>query len=124
VHLGFGKFARADRIYALEPIEPGSRGPGSRTRVWVEGIPQPFVASRSEAAIVRDLGPGAAPMPADLAREAFELLGQVVEQVGGVGPIVRREIRAESRLDLDEVERRARALLERASGGGAAGTLF
>ena len=38
IFLGFGKYARADKIYALEPIETGERGSGRRTRVWVEGI--------------------------------------------------------------------------------------
>ena len=38
VALGFGKYVRADRIYALEPLEGGERGHGARTRVWVEGI--------------------------------------------------------------------------------------
>lgn len=55
VALGFGKFVRADRIYALEPLEGGERGHGARTRVWVEGIPEPLVASRSERAIMADM---------------------------------------------------------------------
>ena len=48
VFLGFGKYARADRIYALEPIRGDDRGGGRRTRVWVEGVPDPIVASRTE----------------------------------------------------------------------------
>src|SRR5207302_7072724 len=36
IFLGFGKYARADKIYALEPIESTERGKGRRTRVWVE----------------------------------------------------------------------------------------
>ena len=44
VFLGFGKYVRADRIYALEPLGAGDRGGGRRTRVWVEGIPEPIVA--------------------------------------------------------------------------------
>jgi len=55
VFLGFGKWARADRIYALEPLEGGDRGHGARTRVWVEGIADPIVASRSERAILADM---------------------------------------------------------------------
>ena len=39
VFLGFGKYARADKIYALEPITGDDRGGGRRTRVWVEGSP-------------------------------------------------------------------------------------
>ena len=56
VFLGFGKYARADRIYALEPLPPGERGHGARTRVWVEGIPGPVIASRSERAILAEMG--------------------------------------------------------------------
>ena len=41
VSLGFGKFARSDRIYALEPLRGDERGDGRRTRVWVEGVPEP-----------------------------------------------------------------------------------
>ncbi len=55
VALGYGKFVRADRIYALVPIEPPERGDGTRTRVHVEGIAEPLVASRSEQAIAQDL---------------------------------------------------------------------
>jgi len=55
VALGFGKYVRADRIYALEPLEGGERGHGARTRVWVEGIADPIVASRSERAILADM---------------------------------------------------------------------
>ncbi len=56
IALGLGRFARADRILALEPIEGAERGPGRRTRVWVDGLTEPLVASRSEAAILADLG--------------------------------------------------------------------
>ena len=38
VFLGFGKYVRADRIYALEPIVGDDRGNGRRTLVWVEGM--------------------------------------------------------------------------------------
>jgi hypothetical protein len=55
VSLGYGKFVRADRIYALVPIEPPLRGDGHRTQVYVEGIEEPLVASRSERAIADDL---------------------------------------------------------------------
>ena len=47
VFLGFGKWARADRIYALQPITGDDRGGGRRTLVWVEGIGDAVVASRT-----------------------------------------------------------------------------
>jgi hypothetical protein len=55
IHLGYGKFVRADRVYALVPLQGGERGDGRRTLVHVEGIEQPLIASRSEGAIARDL---------------------------------------------------------------------
>jgi hypothetical protein len=55
VPLGYGKFVRADRIYALVPLEREERGDGRRTLVHVDGIEQPLIASRSEAAIAHDM---------------------------------------------------------------------
>jgi hypothetical protein len=55
VALGYGKFVRADRVYALVPIEPPDRGDGRRTLVHVEGIAEPLTASRSEGAIAHDI---------------------------------------------------------------------
>jgi len=55
VFLGFGKYARADRIYALEPITGGDRGNGRRTLVWVEGIVEPIVASRTQETILEEM---------------------------------------------------------------------
>ena len=55
IPLGYGKYVRADRVYALVPLEGRSRGFGRRTLVHVEGIDDPLVASRSEAAIARDV---------------------------------------------------------------------
>jgi hypothetical protein len=55
IALGYGKFVRADRIYALVPLEGHERGDGRRTLVHVEGIDKPLIASRSEGAIADDL---------------------------------------------------------------------
>jgi hypothetical protein len=55
VSLGYGKLVKADRIYALVPIEADERGDGRRTYVHVEGLDQPLVASRSERAILADV---------------------------------------------------------------------
>jgi hypothetical protein len=55
VFLGFGKYVRADRIYALEPITGEERGSGRRTLVWVEGIPEPVLASRTQETILEDM---------------------------------------------------------------------
>ncbi len=55
VSLGYGKFVRADRIYALVPLEPEDRGDGRRTYVHVDGLAELIVASRSEKAILADV---------------------------------------------------------------------
>jgi hypothetical protein len=55
VPLGYGKYARADKVYALVPLEGDARGDGRRTLVHVEGIEDPLVASRSETAIAADV---------------------------------------------------------------------
>ena len=56
VFLGLGKYARADRIYALEPIVGDDRGNGRRTLVWVDGMPEPIVASRTQQTILDEMG--------------------------------------------------------------------
>ena len=55
VHLGYGKYARAERVFALVPLDPAERGDGRRTYVHVEGVAEPLVASRSERAILSDV---------------------------------------------------------------------
>ena len=55
VPLGYGKWVRADRIFAVVPLEPGDRGEGRRTYVHVDGLTEPIVASRSERAILADV---------------------------------------------------------------------
>jgi len=55
VRLGYGRFVRADRVFALVPLPGAERGDGRRTYVHVEGIAEPLVASRSERAIMGDV---------------------------------------------------------------------
>ena len=55
VSLGYGRFVRADRVFALVPLPPEERGEGRRTYVHVDGMAEPLVASRSERAIMRDI---------------------------------------------------------------------
>jgi hypothetical protein len=55
VPLGYGKFVRADRVFALVPLEGSERKEGRRTYVHVEGLAEPLVASRSERAILADV---------------------------------------------------------------------
>ena len=111
VFLGFGKYVRADRIYALEPLRGDERGGGRRTRVWVEGIPEPLVASRTERTILLEMGlKGEAATP--LVDEALSLAERLAEDAEKVGPLLARSIKAEAGLDLPDLGRRARRLLE------------
>jgi hypothetical protein len=55
VSLGYGKYVKADRVYALVPLDPAERGDGRRTYVHVDGLTEPVVASRSERAILADV---------------------------------------------------------------------
>ena len=98
VALGFGKFARADRIFALERISGEERGDGRRTRVWVEGIADPMIASRTEATILRDMGQEAAAAGPEL-EEALDLAARLAAAADA------------GRVDLGDLGRRARRLL-------------
>jgi hypothetical protein len=55
VALGYGRFVRADRVFALVPMSAKERGEGRRTYVHVDGMAEPLVASRSERAILADV---------------------------------------------------------------------
>ena len=98
VSLGFGKYARADRIYALEPLRGDERGDGRRTRVWVEGISDPIIASRTERTILHGMGQEAA-ADAPLVDEALELAARLAAAADA------------GRVDLNDLGRRARRLL-------------
>lgn len=76
IALGYGKFARADRVFALVPLEGQHRGDGRRTLVYVEGVDQPIVASRSENAIARDLAIALDQAPPRGRRDGGEASGQ------------------------------------------------
>jgi hypothetical protein len=99
IFLGFGKYVRADKIYALEPLGAGERGHGARTRVWVEGIPEPIVASRTERAIVAAMG-GNPAAENRIVDEALDLAQRVAEAA------------EQGRFDVGDLGRRARHLLE------------
>jgi hypothetical protein len=99
IFLGFGKYARADRIYALEPLGEGERGHGRRTRVWIEGVPDPIIASRTERTILHDMGQDAA-ADSVILDQAIELAERIAEQTQA------------GRVDLTDLGRRARRLLE------------
>lgn len=111
VFLGFGKYARADRIYALEPLVGEERGDGRRTRVWIEGIGEPIVASRTERTILSDMGIRADSV-GPVVSEALQLAERIVEDS------------EKGRFDVGEYARRARRLLEASAGEDDASKLF
>src|ERR1700758_4914201 len=79
VFLGFGKYVRADKICAREPLVEGERGHGARTRVWVEGIAEPIVASRTERAIIAAMGANPGAENARLVDGAIDLAQRVAD---------------------------------------------
>jgi hypothetical protein len=99
IFLGFGKYARADKIYAIEPIRDERRGHGRRTLVWVEGVSEPIVASRTERTILADMGQDAA-LRKPILDDALDLAERLAEQS------------QTGRVDLADLGRRARRLLE------------
>ncbi len=103
VALGFGKFARADRIYALERITGDERGDGRRTRVWIDGVTDPLIASRTEVTILRDMGQEVAVAGPSL-DEALDLAARLASAADA------------GRVDLHDLGRRARHLLASTTG--------
>jgi len=98
VFLGFGKYARSDKIYALEPLVGDERGDGRRTRVWVDGVTEALVASRTERTILHEMGhEGGDSALLDGAIDLAERLASAAD---------------EGRVDLADLGRRARRLLE------------
>jgi len=111
IFLGFGKWARADKIYALEPLEGADRGHGRRTRVWVDGVPDPIVASRTERTILMEMGQDAAG-PGAVLDDALDLAERLASAA------------EEGRVDLADLGRRARRVLEKTAKPAGAEQLF
>lgn len=107
VPLGYVKYYRADKIIGLEPIEE-DRGPARRTYVYVEGRREPVIASRTEETILRDMVISSEEAEASM---AFELLERILHEMERVGPMLRRSIREESGLDIDDLVGRIRRVL-------------
>jgi hypothetical protein len=108
VPLGYGKFVRSERIVGLEPIDE-SRGPGRRTRVFVEGVADSLVASRSETAILSDMVEGTEDVGRGDAQR--RLLVEILETLQDLDPVLRRIVRDQARWDLDRLEGAIRNVL-------------
>ncbi|MGE5596492.1 MAG: hypothetical protein ACM3S1_10725 [Hyphomicrobiales bacterium] len=109
VPLGHGVWVRSDDVMAIEPIRE-KRGPGRRARVWVRGIAEPLVASRSEEVIVRDL---TAPRElADRTRVLESALERMTDSIDRVPPVLLRVVAQETGLDLKSLAAGAREAAE------------
>ena len=108
VPLGYGKYFRSESIVGLEPVEEG-RGPGQRTRVYIEQLPTPVIASRSEGAILRDV----VEMPREVTRirEQHDLLSDILDTISDINPLLRSIIRDQGHWDLDRLEERIKEVL-------------
>ncbi|MHB1393976.1 MAG: hypothetical protein ACYCYE_13055 [Clostridia bacterium] len=109
VPLGYGKYVRSDKIVALEPIED-DRGPGRRTRVYVEEFQNPIIASRTENSIIANISE----VPREImeATAAYELLQDIYDDLQQIGPMLRKSIRKEANLDLDKIQKRVEEILK------------
>ncbi|SNR96486.1 hypothetical protein SAMN05446037_1002123 [Anaerovirgula multivorans] len=109
VPLGYGKFVRSDKVVALEPIEE-DRGPGRRTKVYVEEIQAPVIASRTETSILANI----VEIPSELleATAALELLKDILDDLEKIGPMLRNSIKKEAELDLDKIEKKIEEILK------------
>lgn len=100
VALGYGSYVRSDDVIAVEPITEG-RGPGHRTLVWLRGVPEPLVASRSEGAIVDDL---ITPVEeAARMRAQRTALLRLVGVLDAISPGVRRILSEETDTNIDDL---------------------
>ena len=108
VALGYGIYFKSDSIIGLEPVVEG-RGPGNRTYVYVEQRPEPFVASRSEGTILRDL----VESPGEITRirEQRLLLEDIQDTISGIDPMLRSIIREQGNWNLDLLEEQIGELL-------------
>jgi hypothetical protein len=108
VPLGYGKYFRSESIVGFEPIEE-DRGPGRRTRVYIEQLPTPVIASRSEGAILRDMVE--LPKEVTRSREQHDLLSDILDTISDINPLLRSIIRDQGRWDLDRLEERIKETL-------------
>ena len=100
VALGYGRYVRSEDVVAVEPVVE-DRGPGRRSLVWVRGLPDPIVGSRSEGAVVDDLV-----TPAEEAarmRDLRKALERTANALEAVPPVLRRMLEQETGIDLNDL---------------------
>ena len=107
VFLGYGKYWRSVRILGLMPIEEG-RGPGQRTNVFIEGRPEPVVASRTEQSILEDMAATDDSFRLEALRAATR---ELLEAFHEFSPVLRRALQNEHHFDVEKWEERMGTLL-------------
>ena len=108
VYLGYGKYWRSDEIVGLHPIEEG-RGPGRRTEVFVSTRQDAIIASRSERAILQEMV--TAPEEIFRMEEARGVIGDLLDALQELSPLLRRVLSNEGRFEVEKWEERLRTLL-------------
>jgi hypothetical protein len=107
VSLGHGVWVRSDEVVAVEPIRE-KRGPGRRALVWVRGIPEPLVASRSEDALLRSLGSLNGASRQDKLQGALQRMTSAVDRIP---PVLLRVVEQETGEDLKSLASEAKTEL-------------
>jgi hypothetical protein len=110
VSLGYGKYFLSDKIVGFVPIED-NRGPARRTHVYIDGLDEPVVASKTEATMLKDMsveGPGQVECAM-----ALDLLERINGDFQHVGRMLRRSIKDEVGLDIDDLEKRIKDVFTR-----------
>ncbi len=105
VSLGYGKYFLSDKIVGFVPIEE-NRGPARRTLVYIDGVAEPVVASKTEATMLKDMSMEG-PNEIECAM-ALDLLERILTDFQHVGRMLRRSIKDEVGLDIDDLEKRVK----------------
>lgn len=108
VYLGYGKYWRSDQIVGLVPIEE-DRGPGRRTQVHVASLDRPITASRSEESIRREMA--AAGEEEFRVQELRSAVDDLLDDLSGLSPVLRRVLLNEAGFDVRRWERRLRVIV-------------
>ncbi|MFP6723204.1 MAG: hypothetical protein VCF25_23470 [Candidatus Poribacteria bacterium] len=113
VPFGYGKYFRSDAIVGIEPIEQ-DRGIGRRTKVYVEGLMQPIVASRTGGIILRDILETDENTTSDFIAsvQQTEMLRDIMESIVDIPPMLRSIINDQEGWDLDRLEEQMKEMLD------------
>ncbi|HIO06060.1 TPA: hypothetical protein EYN09_03915 [Candidatus Poribacteria bacterium] len=113
VPFGYGKYFRSDAIVGIEPIEQ-DRGIGRRTKVYVEGLMQPIVASRIGGIILRDMLETDENTTSDFIAsvQQTEMLRDIMESIVDIPPMLRSIINDQGGWDLYRLEEQMKEMLD------------